>query len=214
MRKKHIFNKEIFLDILNVIFHPVFLPTYLMIWYFFNSTNIYPIILAQFIPTSLKIQWILLYASLNSIMPIVILVVMKNSRLLSSIRMDKIKERRYFFLIIGTYYWLLFYLFREQMYSRELFRPAVLITGVMSVTMFLLSLLTTSKIKISLHSAGYGILTGLFVSFTFLFQHNFLPEIRLLSKAHQFTELISGWILGLLSCIVIFLTAYQYFETL
>lgn len=215
-----------FLTLLNIIFHPIFLPTYFMLWYFFTSSNVYPVLLTQFIPASLKIQWILLYAALTSIMPVIILFLMKIFRVISSIYVNDIKERKYFFLLMGIYYWMLFYMFRE-MYSRELFKPAVVILGVMSVTMLLLSLLTTSKIKISLHSAGYGILTGLFVSFTFLFQHNFLNEIifsiilsglimeiRLLSKAHRFTELISGWLLGLLSCIAIFLTAYQYFETL
>ncbi|MEW6772922.1 MAG: hypothetical protein AB1304_02865 [Bacteroidota bacterium] len=217
---------ENFLTLLNILFHPIFLPTYFMFWYFYTSSNVYPILLTQFIPASLKIQWLLLYASLTSIMPVVILFLMKIFRVISSLNVNDIKERKYFFLLIGIYYWMLFYMFRE-IYSRELFKPAILITGVMSVTMFLLSLVTSSSFKISLHSAGYGILTGAFVVFSLLFQHNYLPEIifciflsglvmeiRLLSNAHLFIELLAGWTIGLLSCISIFLSAYQYFDTL
>ncbi|GIV28286.1 MAG: hypothetical protein KatS3mg027_2100 [Bacteroidia bacterium] len=209
------------LFLITILTHPIFLPIYLSIWFFFSRSNQVPVVYLYFIPMQLKFKWSLLYTSLTTALPLIILFMAKIFKMIDKITLESVRDRRYFFLLIGVYYWFLFYMFRE-LYAREFFRPTIVLIGVMSVVMFISSLLSSSLFKISVHAAGYGVLTGFFVSLTLIYKSFFLPEIydciiissfvmllRLITKAHTFAELLIGWTMGLISTILIFTTIYN-----
>ncbi len=210
-----------FLYFLNVCFHPVFIPMYLSVWFFFGKSTEAPMVYAYFIPFSLKLKWILLYTALTAFIPIIILFFARILKLIHSIHLDSVKDRKYIFLLLGVYYWFLFYMFRE-LYAREFFRPTIVLISVMSVVMFLFSLFTIPTFKPSIHAAGFGALSGFFVSIILLYHEYFMPELyfsillgslvmllRMLVQAHTFAELVSGWALGLFSSVTVFLLTYK-----
>ncbi|MCX7727991.1 MAG: hypothetical protein N2203_00815 [Bacteroidia bacterium] len=208
---------------LSVMLHPVFLPVLLMVWIFFFSHQHYPMIYSFFISAELRYKWIVLYASLVTLMPIITLFLSKIFRLTHTLTLDNTFERRYFFTLIGIYYLLVFYMLKG-IYFNELFRPSVLLVGVLSFSLLILSLFNFSEFKVSLHAAGYGILSGFFAGNSLVYDENYLKEIifcvglstvvmiiRLLSNAHSFAELLAGWVIGWLSSIFVIWTAYHYF---
>lgn len=210
------------LFILNIITHPVFLPILLMWWYFYSANHHYPMSYAAFMPAKLKYEMVSLFVSLLTVMPMVILFLARVLRLISDITLSDIKERRYFFLFAGVYYWMIFYAIKD-IYFHDFIRPSVLLIGSMSVSSFVLSLLNFSQFKISLHAAGYGVLAGFFAGCGILFNDVYVHEIifsilagagvmiiRLLSGAHNSNELLAGWASGWFSSLFVFWTTYQY----
>lgn len=210
------------LFVLNIITHPVFLPVFLMWWYFYSNNPHYPMSYGVFISAKLKYELVSLYVSLLTVMPILILLLARILRLISDIILSSIKERRYFFLFMGVYYWMIFYMLKD-IYFHDFIRPSVLLVGSMSVSSFVLSLFNFSQFKISLHAAGYGVLAGFFAGCGILFKDVYIHEIiysviisagvmiiRLLSGAHTSLELLVGWASGWFSSIFVFWATYQY----
>lgn len=208
--------------ILNIVIHPVFLPVFWVWWYFYTDNRHYPMSYATLLSDELKNEITALYISLLTIMPILILFLARFLRLTSNIFLLDIKERKYFFLLMGIYYWMIFYTLKD-IYFYEFIRPSVLLIGAISVISFILSLLTFSHFKLSLHAAGYGVLVGFFAGCGILFNDVYINEIilsvllsatvmiiRLLSWVHTILELLMGWILGCFSSIFVFWLTYQY----
>jgi membrane-associated phospholipid phosphatase len=208
--------------ILNIIIHPVFLPIFWVWWYFYSDNPHYPMSYANLLSNKLKNDITALYVFLLTIMPILILLLTRGLRLTSSIILSDIKERRYFFLLMGIYYWMIFYTLKD-VYFHEFIRPSVLLIAAISVISFVLSLLSFSQFKLSLHAAGYGVLVGFFAGCGILFNDVYINEIilsvilsalvmiiRLISWAHTILELLIGWILGCFSSIFVFWLTYQY----
>lgn len=211
-----------FLYGISIILHPLFLPVYLMIWFFFFPyLNAYVV---YFTPLSLRVKWIILYALLMVIMPLMILILSKLFKVVESFMLHSQKDRKYFFLLMGIYYWFVFFMFKE-IYANELFKPSVLLSGVCSAIMFLASVLNFSSFKLSIHTAGMGAFTGFFAALILIFHQPYINEIvlsigltaivmlaRFLLHAHDFLELLSGWVGGLFMALLIFLGAYHYFN--
>lgn len=211
---------------LNVLVHPLFLPVYLMIWYLYFPTH-YPIIYNALIPNDIKLNWLLLFSAMTTLVPGLILIMLKTFRYVNSFTLEHLTDRRYFYLFMGIYYWIMFYFLSRTnlMWGifQDLFKISFILILTMSVLMFLLSLLIHSTFKASLHSAGYGILTGFFVSLVFIYKDVYLKEIivsliisalimilRIVSEAHNFIESITGWTLGLLISISVFLYNFYF----
>lgn len=210
-----------FLLCITIVFHPVFLPVYVIVWYFFSRPKIYPMIYNFFMPFDMKFKWVLLYSGFLAVLPILMLVLARMLRLVHTITLSSVKDRRNFFLMMGVYYWWVFYIFRG-LYADESFRPSILLVGVMSAVAFLASLLSMSTFKISIHTAGMGAVCGVFVMFSLIFEGYFIPELvtilalstlvmlsRILLNAHHYYELISGWVIGLLSSVGVFYAEYS-----
>ncbi|HPQ08194.1 MAG TPA: hypothetical protein PK995_03115 [Bacteroidia bacterium] len=210
-----------FLFGLSVITHPVFLPLYLMIWYFYFPLPVEPTIYSFFIASDLKLKWLLLYGLLTVAVPLVILFISKIFSVVNSILLDSVKDRRYFFLLLGIYYWFVFYMFRN-VYAHNFFKPSILLVAVTSFIMLLSSLLTNNTFKLSIHSAGMGAVTGFFASLILIFKSDFLEYVfisvmisslimalRMIVRAHNFLEVLSGWAIGVFSCVIVFLAGYK-----
>ena len=105
---------------ISIIFHPMFMPVYIMIWYFYN-----PHLYTVFVPNDLKLKWIVLFFLLTAAFPLCILLFLKMLKVIDNIFLHSVKDREYAFMLIGFYNWLLCYVLRD-MYARDIFKPAIL----------------------------------------------------------------------------------------
>ena len=210
-----------FLLCITIVFHPVFLPVYVVVWDFFSRPKVYPMVYNFFMPFDMKFKWVLLYSGFLAVLPVLMLVLARMLRLVHTITLNSVRDRENFFLIMGVYYWCVFYIFSDSD-DDESFRPSILLVGVMSVVAFLASLLSMPTFKVSIHTAGMGAICGLFVMFSVIFEGYFIPELvtmlvlstvvmlsRILLNAHHYYELISGWVIGLLSSVGLFYAEYS-----
>ncbi len=206
--------------LISIILHPVFLPIYLMIWYLYVPSIKFPMIYLNFVLWELKMKWLLLYALLIVIMPLIIISLARIFKIIEHMMLSSVRDRKYFFLILGVYYWFIFYMF-DNMYVKEIFKPAILLIIVSAVLLLLSSIITNPSFVISIHTAGLGVVVGFFIALTLIFHEVYLSEImistgitvlvmlaRIILSAHTFTELIGGWLLGIFSCVLVFLIAY------
>lgn len=216
-------SKKVFIDIffiISILIHPIFIPLYLAIWFLFAPSVHIPMAYAMFIPLDIKIKYLLLYALIMIVIPLIILAAARIFKIITHIMIYSVNDRKYFFLVLGVYYWFVFYMF-QKMYMKELFNHLILLIAVTDVIVFLSSIITSMNFKISIHTAGTGAITGLFIAFTLIFKDIYLSEIiisigittlvmiaRTISSSHSFAELISGWLLGVFSSITVFLIAY------
>jgi len=207
-----------FLFILSVITHPVFLPLYVIVWYLFYPSYDEPLIYAYFLEVDLKLKWLFFYSLFTVVIPLMIFFISRFLRLIKSIFLESTDERRYFFLIMGIYYWFVFYLFYKT-FQHHFFNAPILLIGECSIVMFLSSLFTTNTFKLSIHTAGLGAMTGFFAGLILTYKSNFLNfivimviissiimAVRMLVKAHSVLEVISGWVLGFYSSALVILS--------
>lgn len=172
----------------------------------------------------LKLYFLMLYAFAVVIFPLLLLLLLRILKFVDTIYLTNYYERKAFFLMMSLYYGILHYMFSASVFPGffgDILKPTVLLIAVMSIIMLIASLLSQSSFKISIHSAGMGAATGFFVVLILLFKEHDIHIIylsimiativmicRMLDHAHNFIELILGWITGLLSCIGIFFYAY------
>jgi hypothetical protein len=212
-----------FLFGLSVITHPVFLPLYVIIWYLFYPSLEEPLVYAYFLEIDLKLKWLFFYSLFSVVIPLLIFIVSRILRLIKSIFLKSTDERRYFFLIMGVYYWFVFYLFNKT-FHHHFFKAPILLIGECAMIMFISSLFTTDNFKLSIHTAGLGAVTGFYAGLIFIYKTNFLNyvvllvvissiimAVRMLVRAHNFLEVLSGWTLGFYSCALIILAGYTNF---
>jgi len=213
-----IFSETLFYG--NILLHPLFLPLYLMIWCMYLPSHT-GFAYLELVSNEIKIKWIILYGLLVVIIPILMLLFARMFRVIHTLFLDTVRDRRYFFLLLAVYNFSLFYMFRD-MYWHPFFKPSILLVGVMSALLFAIILFTNNDFKISLHAAGMGAMTGFFMMLSMLYKVDLMTEVelsillsgfvmlgRMLIKAHAFEELLSGWVLGLFVCMIIFATSYQ-----
>lgn len=191
---------KIFLRIIfygNILLHPLFLPLYLMIWFIYSPSRT-GFVYLKLVPNELKIKWIVLYVMLVVIFPIIMLFFARIFRLVHTLFLDTIRDRRYFFLLLAVYNFFLFYTFKD-LYWYSLFKPSIILIGVISTLLFAIILFTNNTFKISLHAAGMGALTGFFMIFSLIYKINLITEVvsavllsgfvmlaRMLINAHRF----------------------------
>lgn len=207
---------------LSIILHPIFIPVYLAIWYLFVPSTHLPMTYNIFIDSDIKIKWLLLYILITTINPLIFLIAAKVFKIISHITLPSIKDRKYFFLLLGVYYWIVFYTL-QKVHFKEVFTILILQIAVADIIMIISAIIINFNFKISIHTAGIGGITGFFMCLTLIFKDVYLPEIilsigittlimitRAITSSHTFMELISGWLLGVGSSLLIYLNVYQH----
>ena len=191
---------QYFLKLGSYIFHPLWLSTYAMIYYFFYVSFMftYESILA-------KILAVLL---LTVFIPIFFLILLKPLRVIDSFHLKEVKQRRIpllFFSTISAF--IINFIFDPIHYKIPFyFFSAVFFCGLVCVILAFLNY------KISLHTTAISSFATFIISFSLYYHINNLWLIalvvfasgwvvssRLFMKAHQLHELVSGVILGILS---------------
>ncbi len=192
-----------FLNIISYTFHPLFIPiagTVLFFWLTPYSTleiqsgNILPIFI------------------LTVIIPIIFFLILKNLGVISSIFLPTLQERKYPLYISCVLLLMILYKVIPNNYVHELF---YFFTGLLTATGAALILLFL-KFKTSMHLLGMGSLLMFMIGLSIHFEKNITLGIslftlltglvatsRLYLKAHSKGELLVGFLVGLVSQLII-----------
>lgn len=184
-------------NVLSIIFSPLFVPVYAYI----TALSVTQL---HMVAASTRAVTTLVVASLVSIVPLVVLLIMKAARRISDIDISNRRQRTLPMLLIFVCYIL------AAVYIRAIHAPAWLvlyfISGIVSV--IVLGLITALvKWKISMHGAGAGNLIGIFVAMQKLgvAEHSMLGLItaailvaglvgsaRIVLRKHTLTQVFAG----------------------
>lgn len=194
---------KLFLKLGSYIFHPLWLPTYAMLFYFFHVGFMF-----TYENMAAKILAVIL---LTVFIPIFFLILLKPLKIIDSFHLENVKERRIPLLLFTTISAVIInYIFDPVHYKVPFyFFSAVFFCGLICVV------LSFFKYKISLHATGIASLVTFVVGFSLLYHISNLWFISLLilavgwvissrisMKAHRIDELISGLVLGTTSQIL------------
>ena len=187
-----------FLKLGSFLFHPLWLSSYAMVFYFTYSSFMYTYenILAKIFATIV----------LTVFLPLLFLVLLKPLRIIKSFRLNNVKERRIpllFFTSISAF--ILNFIFDPINFKIPFyFFSAVFFSGIICI------ILSFLNYKISLHTIGISSITTFIIAFSLLYQTQTLTIVclsvfamgwvissRIAMKAHKLNELISGIILGI-----------------
>lgn len=189
-----------FLRAISYIFHPLFIPMAGSLAYF--------MITPKYSPIEVQSGNLLPIFILTIIIPIIAYLILRNLRLVSTIFMPNYRERRYPLYIYIVLLVMVIYKVIPNSYTIELhFYFLGLLVAAMS-TLLLLFL----KLKVSMHLMGMGSLFIFLVCLSIHFKINITIAISLLTlatglvatsrlylHAHNKAEILIGFLIGLLS---------------
>lgn len=195
---------RILANIVSVVFHPSFLPTWMVA------------VLLYFVEHDLRIKeedgmkLVLLgsFFFFTCFLPVINVLVLKRMGYISSLEMEDRKERTMPYTVGLVYYGGLFYLLSST--GIPLFYKALAISGFILI---LATLIINLKWKISAHMIGGGGLVGAFLMYSLLYQQNLLFFLclavmiaallafsRLYLKKHSPQQVYAGFLSGLVLC--------------
>jgi len=194
---------KLFLKLGSYIFHPLWLSTYAMIFYFFHVSFMFTY--------ENMIAKILAVILLTVFIPIFFLILLKPLKIIDSFHLEQVNQRRIPLLFFTTISAIIInYIFDPINYRIPFyFFSAVFFCGLICVV------LSFIKYKISLHATGIASLVTFIIGFSLFYQINNLWFIsfmvisigwvissRLIMKAHDINELLSGFLLGVTSQLI------------
>lgn len=185
------------------IFHPLWLPTYAMLYYFFNVSFMFTY--------ENMVAKVLAVILLTVFVPIFFLILLKPLKIIDDLYLEKVKQRRIpllFFTTISAF--IINYIFDPVHFRIPFyFFSAVFFCGIVCV------LLSFLNYKISLHAVGISNLVTFIIGFSLLYHIDDLWFIslmilamgwvissRIVFKAHKIHELFTGTLLGISSQII------------
>lgn len=186
-----------------------------ILFFFFLRGSIY----YYLTPTNLK--WIIssMIFSFSFILPVINIYILYRLNRISSLRLEDQKERTFPYVLTSCFYFGLFYLFLDLSVWPSI--KVLIFGGGLSI---LLTAFINLKYKISAHMVGIGGLLGSLIVVSYVLKYNAVPQIaflvllagviatcRLYLKAHQPRQIYSGFFLGLLTQISVFL-GFLYFN--
>ncbi|TLP82315.1 hypothetical protein [Maribacter sp. ACAM166] len=191
---------KVFSNLISYLLHPLFIPIVGTIAYF--------LITPKYTPLEVRSANILPIFILTVIIPIVIFFILKNLRIVNSIFLETISERKYPLYIHISIILLILYKVIPNNYISELY---FYFTGLLGAAMTCL-LMLFFNIKTSLHVVGVSGLLMYLINLSIHFEINLIIAIsifvlltgsvitaRLYLKAHTKIELLTGLFIGLLS---------------
>ncbi len=194
--------------IISTVFHPILIPTIGLLIIFDTSTYVsYTMTLA------LKQFVLMLIVMTTLIIPLLITLMLLNKGVISSIYMEKQKERNIPYLVsLAFYFFMLYMLFKVPV-------PKIIYQFAIGATLsVLLAFIINLKWKISAHMIGIGGLTGALFSIAILLNANITVYIvstlilsglmgtsRLALSAHTPSQVYSGFFLGVICQVMIFI---------
>ncbi|PZW41747.1 hypothetical protein LX95_01430 [Mesonia algae] len=196
---------RLFIKSASYLLHPIFMPLI--------GTILYFLITPRFSPDSIAKAKIMAISILTIFIPIVFFFLLKNLKVIDSIHLKKVQERKipllFFCIILLTVN-----NFILQSYNQTelyFFFTCILYSNILAL------LLAYFKIKASLHLIGISGVVGFILLLSFIYQTNLLYLIaisifsvgwiaasRLEAKAHNAKEIAWGLFIGLIPYIGIF----------
>lgn len=191
---------------ISTVFHPVFVNTLgLTVLLFFSP------LLSLTIPNSIQFFYIGFVFVATGIIPMLIVLVLKYTGKIRSILLDNQEERNIPYLITATLYLLVYY-FLTNAHAPALIRAYLLGCACIVVCVLIINHFE----KISIHAASLGALTGIgcsiapsamldlrFLLMVFFVVSGITLSARSFLNAHNFWQLISGWMLGFVVMLLI-----------
>lgn len=186
-----------FIALASYLFHPLLMPLVGILLYFWLTKRFYP--------TPVIKAKILAVVIFTVIIPLIFYFILKNSKLISSAGLPKVKERKIPLLFYATItLTIINFIFPKYQFNI----PYLFFSGILYATLLVL-IGTYFKQKISLHMVGIaGLCTfiiGICIYFGlplygliafFIFATGWTASARLQAKAHNHKELILGIIAG------------------
>lgn len=181
-----------------------------LLFFFFLRGSIY----YYLTPTNLK--WIIsaMIFSFSFILPVINIYILYRLNRISSLRLENQNERTFPYVLTSCFYFGLFYLFLDLSVWPSI---KVLIFG--GGLAILLTAIINLKYKISAHMVGIGGLLGSLIIVSYVLKYNAVPQIavlvllagviatsRLYLKAHEPKQIYSGFFLGLVTQVIVFLS--------
>jgi len=193
--------------ILSVIFHPLLLPTYMMV--ILLSTKAY---FALVIPTKARLLILAVVFVSTFLLPVIIFFLMLKKQIIRSFSMESKEERIYPLLVTGVFFYLTYHLLRQvevsQVYYLFLLGSTMLVIGCMLISFYW---------KISLHMTGMGgvcgTLAGLAINFGLPYVVPLVVSIviagltgyaRLRLDAHRPAQIYTGFLMGAVVMFLLF----------
>lgn len=196
---------KLFLKAASYIFHPLLMPVI--------GTILYYIVTPKYIDPQLVRVELFAIVIITILIPIVIFFLLKNLRVVETIYLKEVKERKFPLMIQCILLLLIIKMVFDPYDDPELYYFFV---GVLFST-FSALLMVLFKLKISLHQMGVaGILMflvglsahfkiNLLISISFLlFVNGWVASSRLNSDSHNYPELGAGLLLGVLPQLILF----------
>ncbi len=192
---------------LSVIFHPLLMPTYMML--VLSKLNPqYPFILST---KYLNLMLVLVFLT-SFVFPLLIMLIMQRLKIIDSLQMKTKQERAFPLLITAGFFYLTYYFFKQLPYF-AFFNLFMIGATLLTV----ITLLVNYKYKISLHMTGIGGVFGALIGISLTTGHNYLFHIlivifiagltgfaRLKLQTHSEAEVYSGFALGTLVMLGLF----------
>ncbi|MGQ9846867.1 MAG: hypothetical protein ACUVQP_05105 [Bacteroidales bacterium] len=194
--------EKIFFSVISFIFHPIFIPTFLLIIVFNFFSNFYVF----------DIKYLIAITSatfiLTAIIPIIIISLLYYFKFIKSFYLKSDKERITVSILMTFFYYFTYYFMQKVYMHPQIFLSFILLPII--GTLFSLILLVYSKI--SMHTFAIGSLLGVILFYKF----NFMPffgfcaitsilmasglviTARLILFAHKFSEVLIGYFLGII----------------
>ena len=186
-----------FYKIISTILHPIVIPTIGVMLYFL------------LIPNSLlqnqKLTILSLVFGVSYIIPLLILIFLKKTRIIKSYQPKSIRERKMPIALMT----IVFYLFGNSLNNIANLRDLGLLFYATSLSLFLSYILFYFKIKASIHLLSLGISVGFFMVLSIVYTQSFaiviiiiillaglLASARLHLKAHTPKDIYIGFFIG------------------
>ncbi len=151
--------------------------------------------------------------SFSFILPVINIYILYRLNRISSLRLEDQKERTFPYVLTSCFYFGLFYLFLDLSVWPSI--KVLIFGGGLSI---LFTALINIKYKISAHMVGIGGLLGSLIVVSYVLKYNAVPQLsvlvllagiiatcRLYLKAHEPKQIYSGFFLGFLTQISVFL---------
>lgn len=206
--------EKIFFSIISIVFHPIFIPTFLLIivfnlfseFYVFNKNYLIALTIANFV--------------LTTIIPIIILGLLHYFNFIKSFYLKSNEERILVSLIMTLFYFLTFYFMQNVLLYPQIFIAIIALPIVSTMFSFILLFYP----KISMHTFGIGSLLGIVLFYKFIFiivsyfyfiitiiilVSGFIITSRLVLNAHKLSEVLIGYFSGILCGFILTLIISQ-----
>lgn len=204
----HLFSK-----IISIIFHPVFIPVYLLL-----VTFTLPVLSIQILNPLMRIVILGLLVVNNVVIPIFSFYILKNLSFTKTLQMESAEERKAPYILGFVYYAITTFIFMRTSYIDEIISFIPMAAAAILLVLFIVNYFS----KISAHAASAGSAIGYFILLHLYLEVNtivfvigamliggIIASARLKLKAHTQLELYSGYIAGL--CIPLLLGYFVLF---
>jgi hypothetical protein len=185
--------------ILTLIFHPLFVPFYMLL--ILMNVNTF---FAAMIPVKAKLFLAGLVFLMTILFPLVTIFLLYRLKLVKSFYLESREERIYPLLAVAVFYYITYYLLKSFTIS---FIFSYYMLGATFLT--ILAMIISFYRKISLHMLGIGGMTGLLMGLSLnlnidltwfviaaIILAGFLGFARIQSNSHKPSEIYSGFLVG------------------